>query len=111
VKALLDQNLSHRLVDVFSERFPGSGHVRDHRLTGDDDETIWSLAKDEGFFIVTKDSDFLARAFVRGHPPQVVQVCLGNASTRQIAEALAAHLDDIEQFVAKSQESVFLLRG
>ena len=62
MKALLDQNLSHRLVDVFSERFPGSGHVRDHRLTGDDDETIWSLAKDEGFFIVTKDSDFLARA-------------------------------------------------
>jgi predicted nuclease of predicted toxin-antitoxin system len=111
VKALLDQNLSYRLVDVFSERFPGSGHVRDHGLTGDDDERIWSLAKDAGFFIVTKDGDFLARAFVRGHPPQVVQVCLGNASTRQIAAALTAHLDDIERFVANSQESVFLLRG
>ena len=111
MKALLDQNLSYRLVDLFSDRFPGSNHVRDHGLTGDDDERIWSLAKADGFFIVTKDSDFLARALVRGHPPQVVQVCLGNASTRQIAAVLIAHTDDIERFIAKSQESVFLLRG
>jgi predicted nuclease of predicted toxin-antitoxin system len=111
VKALLDQNPSYRLVDGFSDRFPGSGHGRDHGLTGDDDERVRSLAKDAGFFIVTKDGDFLARALVRGHPPQVVQVCLGNASTRQIAEAITAHLDDIKQFVAESRESVFLLRG
>lgn len=53
VKALLDQNSSYRLVDGFSDRFPGSGHGRDHGLTGDDDERIRSLAKDAGFFIVT----------------------------------------------------------
>lgn len=111
MKALLDQNLSYRLVDVLSGRFPGSSHVRDHGLTGGDDERIWSMARDNGFFIVTKDSDFLARALVRGHPPQIVQVCLGNASTRQIADVLVASLDDIEQFVATHQESVFLLRG
>jgi predicted nuclease of predicted toxin-antitoxin system len=60
--------------------------------------------------IVTKDNDFLARALVRGHPPQVVQVCLGNASTRQIANLLQARLDDIERFVMESNESVFMLR-
>ena len=88
MKALVDQNLSHRLVDLFQPRFPGSCHVRDHGLSADDDEKIWSLARDEGFFIVTKDNDFLARALVRGHPPQVVQVCVGNASTGQIAAIL-----------------------
>jgi predicted nuclease of predicted toxin-antitoxin system len=73
-------------------------------------ERIWALAKHESFVIVTKDNDFLARALVRGHPPQVVQICLGNASTRQIAHVLKARMDDIERFVAENKESVFLLR-
>ncbi len=111
MKALLDQNLSFRLVEVLLPRFPGSCHVRDVGLAGEDDERIWALAKAEEFVIVTKDNDFLARALVRGHPPQVVQVCLGNASTVQIASLLRARLDDIERFVADNTESVFLLRG
>jgi predicted nuclease of predicted toxin-antitoxin system len=110
VKALLDQNLSFRLVSVLQTRFPGSCHVRDVGLTGEDDDRIWSLAKAEGFIIVTKDNDFLARALVRGHPPQVVQVCLGNASTRQIANLLRSRLDEIERFVSDNVESVFFLR-
>lgn len=85
---------------LFSERAPGSGHVRDHGLTGD--ERIWSLAKEGGFFIITKDGDFPASVFVRGHPPQVVEVSLSNTSTRQIADVLLTHLDNIEQFAAKS---------
>jgi predicted nuclease of predicted toxin-antitoxin system len=91
-------------------RFPGSLHVRDVGLTGDDDERIWALAKNEGFVIITKDNDFLARALVRGHPSQIVQICLGNASTQQIANLLRARIDDIELFVAENSESVFLLR-
>jgi predicted nuclease of predicted toxin-antitoxin system len=110
VKALFDQNLSFRLVKVLLPRFPGSLHVRDVGLTGDDDERIWALAKTEGFVIVTKDNDFMARALVRGHPPQVIQICLGNASTQQIAKLLESRMDDIERFVAENTESVFLLR-
>lgn len=110
MKAILDQNLSHRLVDALVARFPGSCHVRDFGLTGDDDERIWALAKAEGFVIVTKDNDFLARALVRGHPPQVVQLCLGNASTRHIAEVLRSKADEIERFVAANAESVLLVR-
>jgi predicted nuclease of predicted toxin-antitoxin system len=105
VKALIDQNLSFRLVDILLPRFPGSCHVRDVGLVGVDDERIWRFAKDEGFSIVTKDNDFLARALVRGHPPQVIQVCLGNVSTRRIAEVLQSRADDIERFATESAES------
>ena len=110
MKALIDQNLSFRLVDILLPRFPESCHVRDVGLAGVDDERIWRFAKDEGFSIVTKDNDFLARALVRGHP-QVIQVCLGNVSTRRIAEVLQSRADDIERFATESVESVFLLRG
>ena len=82
MKALIDQNLSFRLVDNVLPDFPGSCHVRDVGLAGEDDERIWQFAKNQGFVIITKDNDFLARALVRGHPPQVIQICLGNVSTR-----------------------------
>jgi len=102
VKALLDQICRIGSSTCSRSGSPAAATCAITGLTGEDDERIWLLAKDAGFFIVTKDGDFLARAFVRGHPPQVVQVCLGNASTRQIAAALTAHLDDIERFVANS---------
>ena len=69
-------------------------HVRDLGLTGDDDERIWTIPKDDGFVIFSKDNDFLARALVRGHPPQVVQICMGNASTRRIADLHLQKADD-----------------
>ena len=53
--------------------------------------------------IVTKDTDLLARAFVRGHPPQVVQMCVGNSSSKEIAELLVARSLEIERFVAPSR--------
>ena len=110
MKTLLDLNLSFRLVEVLLPLFPGSRHVRDFGFTGDDDERIWNLAKDEGFVIVTKDNDFLARALVRGHPPQVVQICVGNSSTDEIAELLVARGSEIERFVAENRQSVFMVR-
>ena len=111
VKALLDQNLSFRLLEVLLPRFPGSLLVRDVELACDDDERIWGPARTEGFVIVTKDNGFLARALVRGHPPQVVQICLGNASTGHTAKLLTARMDEIERFISENTESVFLLRA
>jgi hypothetical protein len=58
VKALIDQNLSFRLLDALSPRFPGSCHVRDVGLTGDDDERIWRLAKDKGSRFSRKTTTF-----------------------------------------------------
>ena len=110
MKALLDQNLSFRLVEVLRPRFPGSVHVRDLGLTGDDDERIWTIARDDGFVIVAKDNDFLARALVRGQPPQVVQICTGNASTGRIADLLLQKADEIARFIDNNTEAVFFLR-
>lgn len=59
MKALVDQNLSFRLVEILLPRFPGTCHVRDVGLAGEDDERIWQFAKAEGFVIVTKDNVFL----------------------------------------------------
>jgi len=107
VKLLFDQNLSHRLARSLEDLFPGSRHVRDVSLKTADDPVVWDYAKQHGFMIVSKDSDFHQRSFVLGPPPKVVWVRLGNCSTLDIERLLRHQVDAIEVF-AKDPEAAFL---
>ena len=84
MKLLFDQNLSFKLPLSLNAVFPGSKHVKDFGLTGNDDEAIWQLCSNQSFVIVSKDSDFLHRSLLRGHPPKVIQVRVGNCSTQHV---------------------------
>jgi predicted nuclease of predicted toxin-antitoxin system len=71
VKLLFDSNLSHRLAQALASLYPGSAHVRDFNFARAGDEAVWDLARDEGFTIVSKDSDFHQRSLLHGFPPKV----------------------------------------
>ena len=86
MKLLFDQNVSRRLVGMFSVEHPESKHVTEVGLDTATDEEIWSYAGDHGFVIVSKDSDFRQLAFLHGPPPKAIWVRLGNASTIEIYE-------------------------
>ena len=109
MKLLLDQNLSQRLIPRLAPLFPGSMHVKDFGLTGNDDERIWQLAAAEGYALVSKDSDFLYRGLVRGHPPKLVCIRVGNCSTRQLGDLIVTHAEQIEDFLADPDKSVLSL--
>jgi len=98
VKLLFDQNLSHRLVATLAAEYRGSVHVRDVGLSAADDLTVWTFAAENGFVIVSKDSDFQQRALLFGHPPKVVWVRLGNCTTQAVATLLRTRLDDVVAF-------------
>jgi predicted nuclease of predicted toxin-antitoxin system len=60
LKLIFDANLSPKLVGRLGDLFPGSVHVFDTGLArSTSDETIWDYAAEQGFTIVTADSDFL----------------------------------------------------
>jgi predicted nuclease of predicted toxin-antitoxin system len=107
VKLLFDQNLSHRLARSLEDLFPGSLHVRDVSLKTADDPVVWEYAKQHGFIIVSKDSDFHQRSFVLGPPPKAVWVRLGNCSTSDVERLLRRHVDAIKVF-DKDSEAAFL---
>jgi predicted nuclease of predicted toxin-antitoxin system len=107
VKLLFDQNLSHRLVKAFADEFPGSAHVRHVGLEMAPDGPVWDYAKENGFVIVSKDSDFHQRSFLYGHPPKVVWIRRGNCSTATIDSILREHQDDLVKF-AQSEQGSFL---
>jgi predicted nuclease of predicted toxin-antitoxin system len=58
MKLLFDENLSPKLPRLLAAQYPGSLHLRDCGLKGAADEEIWEYARDNGFAIVSKDSDF-----------------------------------------------------
>lgn len=84
MKLLLDQNISRKLVKKLETIFPGSSHVYLLGLRKASDEEVWSYAYDNGFTIVTHDSDFNERSIIYGYPPKVIWLRTGNTSTKNI---------------------------
>lgn len=109
MKLLFDHNLSPRLVRSLTSVYPGSIHVRDVELQSADDFVVWRYARDNGFTIVSKDSDFHQLSFLRGHPPKVVWIRRGNCSTDEIESILRLYSIDLSEFDADPSASYLAL--
>ena len=109
MKLLLDQNISHRLARRVSDLYPGSTHTRRIGLREAPDSAIWDYALNNGFMIVTKDSDFQARSMIDGHPPKVVWITRGNCSNDEIESILRDNHQAIAAFHANPTKSLITL--
>jgi predicted nuclease of predicted toxin-antitoxin system len=96
MKLLLDENLSRRIVPLLQTAFPGSSQVALLGLEKVDDARIWRYAKENGFVIVSRDSDFHERSLIEGHPPQVVWLKIPNYSRAAVLKILLEHHAEIE---------------
>jgi predicted nuclease of predicted toxin-antitoxin system len=109
-RLLLDENLRPRLAAALSELFPGSVHVRDVALKGESDHQIWAFAAENGYTITTKDDDFRGLSLLRGAPPKVIWLVVGNTSTAEILQILLNHTTAIEGFITEPTTSLLTLR-
>jgi predicted nuclease of predicted toxin-antitoxin system len=109
VKILFDANLSPALVTGLRAEYPGSTHVRDVNLQSAPDIQIWEYAKNHGFAIASKDTDFRERSFVEGFPPKVIWLDVGNAGTAQIVALLQRQHQRVETFAGTTDASLLIL--
>ena len=109
MKLLFDQNLSPTLVGRFSERFPDSQHVRSVGLSEAEDADIWDFAASNYFAIVSKDNDFLQMALLRGAPPKVIRLHVGNCTTDRIESVLRSGFQAIDAFDRDPEASLLVL--
>lgn len=109
MKLLFDENLAPRLAARLQDVFPESLHVRDAGLASASDLEVWNHAKERGFAIVSKDSDFKQQSFVHGHPPKVIWLRLGNCSTADIERFLRIHAETIATFVIEADGAILVL--
>jgi predicted nuclease of predicted toxin-antitoxin system len=109
VKLLFDENLAPRLATALKEIYPGSAHLTDCGLRGASDIAVWQYARENGFAIVSKDSDFARRSFLLGSPPKVIWLRVGNCTTTRADFVLRNAAARMQAF-DDGEESCLVLR-
>jgi predicted nuclease of predicted toxin-antitoxin system len=108
LKLLLDENLSPLLAQRVDDLFPGSTQVELCGLLSAPDESVWNFAREHGFVIVTKDSDFSELSILRGSPPKVIWLRIGNCTTSRAENALRRAFAEIGAFFAAEEDLLVL---
>lgn len=109
MKLLFDQNLSPKLVDYLSNLYPQSAHVSEYNLDQVQDIKLWEYAREKGYIIVSKDSDFGEMSIVHGFPPKVVWIRRGNCSTKEIENILRRDYKRLEELYQSENAGILLL--
>ena len=109
MKLLFDHNLSPRLVNHLGDIYPNSNHLFNLGLDTEEDAVIWQYAVDNEFVIVTKDADFSELSLIRGFPPKVIWIRIGNCTTNDIESLIRSHTQEIERFYSASTLGILIL--
>ena len=109
-RLLFDENLSPRLVKLLAESFPNSMHIDDAGLHGCPDGDVWSYARDHEFVLVSKDNDFRQLSFLRGAPPKVVWLRIGNAPTQAVVDLLGSRKADVQSFARDADTALLVIQ-
>lgn len=102
MKLLFDENLSARLALDLGDLYPESSHVINLGMGGAGDAAIWARAAAGGFVLVTKDEDFQRLSVLRGAPPKVIWIRLGNCATPDVIRLVRFRHDQIRLFVGQA---------
>jgi predicted nuclease of predicted toxin-antitoxin system len=110
VKLLFDQNFSAKLCSMLDTVFSDLKHVKYHLgLHEASDVAIWEYALEYDFVIVTKDGDFRQLSTLKGAPPKVLWLNLGNCDTVFIAQLLLRNVAVISEFVSDTNTGLLVL--
>jgi len=110
VKFLIDENLSDKLAARLEATYPGSKHVKQVRLSAHSDAELWELAHKDGFIILTQDDDFVEMSMMRGAPPKVVHLAMGNHTTKEWLSIIQANAVAISHFASDPDSGLLVVR-
>ena len=108
MKLFFDENISFRILSRIDDLFPGSTQVSRLGIAGSADHTIWTYGRDNGFTIVTFDADFIDILMLKGFPPKIIWLRMGNSSTNEVANLLRRNHLLIKDFIENDTESACL---
>lgn len=108
MKLLFDENLSPKLVPALADLFPDSKHVDRVGLGTASDNEVWEYAHQQGFTLVSKDSDFHEKSLLHGYPPKVIWIRRGNCTNKQIEMILRNTAEQIDALLS-DPEAAFLI--
>ncbi len=109
MKLLFDQNLSPRLPIRLADIYPNSMHVDAAGLGAVMDSVVWDYALENEFIVVTKDEDYSQMSVLKGSPPKVLWLVIGNCTTVEVEVLLRTHEMIIREFSVDDESGVLVL--
>ncbi len=103
MKLLFDQNISFRILHKISAYFTEAKQIRSLGLENSTDSEIWEYAKTHDFTIVTFDADFIDLTNLKGFPPKIVWLRIGNTTTENIAKVIIENRLKLEEFIENTE--------
>jgi predicted nuclease of predicted toxin-antitoxin system len=88
MRFLVDAQLPPALAQWIAKRGCSASAVRELGLRDSDDGSIFNLAHEQGWILVTKDEDFVARCLGLAGCPQVVWLRIGNCTNPRLFAVL-----------------------
>lgn len=111
MKLLFDHNLSPDLVNRLADLFPESSHVFLLNLHEEEDLVVWDYAREREFIVVSKDADFSELSVLRGFPPKLLWLRIGNCGTEDIESLIRANYAYIVQMIDDDERGILSLLG
>jgi predicted nuclease of predicted toxin-antitoxin system len=99
MKLLFDQNISFRILKRVIDFIPSANQVRTLGLENAKDIEIWNYARENGYTIVTFDTDFYDLSLIKGVPPKIIWLRFGNRPTNDLVAILQKNIDIIKDFI------------
>lgn len=99
MRLLFDQKISYRIISKIKNNFPDAAQVNQLGIKNYFDTEIWKFAKKNDYTIITFDSDFFDYANIKGHPPKIIWLRLGNSKTDFLAEIINTRHGVISDFI------------
>lgn len=94
MKLLFDENISYRILAFLDEHFEHVESVFNIPSVKEDTE-IWTYAKRNDYTIVTFDEDFYDWQVLKGFPPKIIWLRLGNTPTKILANRIIKEKEQI----------------
>ncbi len=109
MKLLLDQNLSYKLIAELESTFPGTSHVLRLGLDQSPDTEVREYSAQHEFTLLTKNTDLVDLCVLRGAPPKVLWLRVGNCNTDLIRDVLRRNESRILTFGRDNSQVVLSL--
>ena len=92
---LIDENLPYQLGPTLSETYVHASRIADQAT----DSQLWTVARENNWVVITKDTDFFDRLLLYGPPPRVIWVRLGNLRRKDLLQDLSKRWMQIQEAI------------
>ena len=104
MKFLVDAHLPMRLVHYLKDRGHDVVHTRDlPRKNETEDVDIIALSVKQKRIVISKDQDFYNYYILKGQPPKLLLLTMGNIVNKDLIRLFEQNIDQIESDLAKNK--------